>query len=132
VEGQVPMFIFSRHRVSQLYSLALIYLYVATYDSQGYGGGILTHLPVTGAYYFVYPDKQPNIEAALILSGIHCVYGTCIQISNKRNGFPPFKAACTYFVVIPFHLQSVPVHSTSCVKCIQLHIEKCSVALLCN
>jgi hypothetical protein len=41
-----------RKRVAQLYPKALGSLYVASYDSQGYGGGILTkHLPS-------YSEKQ--------------------------------------------------------------------------
>jgi hypothetical protein len=39
---QIPLFISSRNRVVQLYPLVLCFLYVAIYDSQGYGGGILT------------------------------------------------------------------------------------------
>jgi hypothetical protein len=40
---------------------------------------------------------------------------------------------CSVSLVIPFHLQSVPVHSANCVKtCIQWHVEECSVALLCT
>jgi hypothetical protein len=42
--GQVPVFISPRNRVAQLYSRALDSLFVASYDSQGYGGGILTRL----------------------------------------------------------------------------------------
>jgi hypothetical protein len=44
LEGQVPVFISSRNRVAQLYPRALGSLFVASHDSQGYGGGILTHL----------------------------------------------------------------------------------------
>jgi hypothetical protein len=44
LEGQVPVFISPRNRVAQLYSQALGYIFVASYDSQGYGGGILTRL----------------------------------------------------------------------------------------
>jgi hypothetical protein len=42
LEGQVPVFISPRNRVAQLYPQALGSLYIASYDSQGYGGGILT------------------------------------------------------------------------------------------
>jgi hypothetical protein len=44
LEGQVPIFISPRNRVVQLYPRALGSLFVASYDSQSYGGGILTHL----------------------------------------------------------------------------------------
>jgi hypothetical protein len=40
LEGQVPVFISSRNRVAQLYPQALGSFFVASYDSQGYGGGI--------------------------------------------------------------------------------------------
>jgi hypothetical protein len=44
LEGQVPVFISSRNRVAQLYLRALGSLFVASYDSQGSGGVILTRL----------------------------------------------------------------------------------------
>jgi hypothetical protein len=44
LEGQVPVFISPRNRVAQLYPRALGSLFVASYDSQGCGGGILTRL----------------------------------------------------------------------------------------
>jgi hypothetical protein len=40
--GQVPVFLSPRYSVAQLYPLALSFLFIASYDSQGYGGGILT------------------------------------------------------------------------------------------
>jgi hypothetical protein len=50
LEGQVPVFISPRNRVAQLYPRALGSLYVASYDSPGYGGGILTRLH-TGCFW---------------------------------------------------------------------------------
>jgi hypothetical protein len=44
LEGQVPIFISPRNRVARLYPQALGSLFVASYDSQGYGGGIRTSL----------------------------------------------------------------------------------------
>jgi hypothetical protein len=44
LEGQVPVFIFSRNGVAQLYPQALGSIFVASYDSQGYGEGIRTRL----------------------------------------------------------------------------------------
>jgi hypothetical protein len=44
LEGQVSVFISTGNRVAQLYTRALGSLFVASYDSQGYGGGILTRL----------------------------------------------------------------------------------------
>jgi hypothetical protein len=42
--GQVPVFIFPSNRVAQLYPHAMGSLFVASYDSQGYDGGIRTRL----------------------------------------------------------------------------------------
>jgi hypothetical protein len=44
LEGQVPVFISPRNRMAQLYPRALGSIFVASYDSQGYDGGILTRL----------------------------------------------------------------------------------------
>jgi hypothetical protein len=44
LEGQVPVFISLRNRVAQLYPPGTGSLFIASYDSQGYGGGILTRL----------------------------------------------------------------------------------------
>jgi hypothetical protein len=40
LKDQVPVFISSRNMVARLYMQALGSLFVASYDSQGYGGGI--------------------------------------------------------------------------------------------
>jgi hypothetical protein len=40
LEGQAPVFTSPRNRVARLYPQALGSLFVASYDSQGYGGGI--------------------------------------------------------------------------------------------
>jgi hypothetical protein len=45
MEGQVLVFISPRNRVAQFHTQALDPLFVASYDSQGYGGGIRTLLP---------------------------------------------------------------------------------------
>jgi hypothetical protein len=42
--GLVPVFIFPRNKVAQLYLQALGSFFVTSYDSQGYGGGFRTHL----------------------------------------------------------------------------------------
>jgi hypothetical protein len=48
LEGQIPVFIYPRNRVAQLYPRALGSLFVASYDSKGYGGGTVARLH-TGA-----------------------------------------------------------------------------------
>jgi hypothetical protein len=44
LEGQVPVFISPRNRVTRLYPQTLSFFSVSSYDSQGYGGGIRTGL----------------------------------------------------------------------------------------
>jgi hypothetical protein len=44
LEGQVHVLISPRNRVTQLYPQALGSLFVASYDTQGYDGGIRNHL----------------------------------------------------------------------------------------
>jgi hypothetical protein len=44
IESQVPVFMSPRNRVAQLYPQALDFLFITSYDSQGYGGGIRTRL----------------------------------------------------------------------------------------
>jgi hypothetical protein len=44
LEGQILIFISFRNRVAQLYPQALGSLFIASYDSQGYGGSIRTRL----------------------------------------------------------------------------------------
>jgi hypothetical protein len=61
LEGQVPVFIHPSNRVTQLYSQALGSLFVISYDSQDYGGGIrprlntgfsqLSELPLLSSHY---------------------------------------------------------------------------------
>jgi hypothetical protein len=51
LEGQVPVFISPRNRVAQLYPRALGSLFIASYDSQGYGGGIRPRLHTRFHYH---------------------------------------------------------------------------------
>jgi hypothetical protein len=44
LEGQVPVVIYPRNRVALLYPQALGSPFIASYDSQGYGGGIRPRL----------------------------------------------------------------------------------------
>jgi hypothetical protein len=54
LEGQVPVFISPRNRVAQLYHQALGSFFVASYDSQGYGGGIRTCLHAGSLLFFFW------------------------------------------------------------------------------
>jgi hypothetical protein len=58
LEGQDPVFIYPRKRVAQLYPPALGSLFVASHDSQGYGGGIRSRLH-TGFCLIAVPLRSP-------------------------------------------------------------------------
>jgi hypothetical protein len=59
LEGQVPVFISPRNRLAQLYPRVLGSIYVASNDSQGYGGGILTVPQPGGPGLRIYiPQEQ--------------------------------------------------------------------------
>jgi hypothetical protein len=53
LEGQIPVFKSPRNRVARLYTQALGSLFIASYDSQGYGGGIRPRLH-KGYNYTIY------------------------------------------------------------------------------
>jgi hypothetical protein len=59
LEGQIPS-----HRVAQLYSQAIGSLFVASYNSQGYGGGIWTSL------YAGKPKTQSQCHSCFMAGGL--------------------------------------------------------------
>jgi hypothetical protein len=65
VEDQVPVFSSASNRVAPVYSQAPGSLFVALYDSQGYGGGILTLLH-TGKTSSI----GPSFSAVPLLRGV--------------------------------------------------------------
>jgi hypothetical protein len=74
LEGQVPVFIFPRNSVAQLYSQALGSLFIASYDSQGYGGGIRTrHTGPDGPRYIASARAAQKTSSSTISSIVACV-----------------------------------------------------------
>jgi hypothetical protein len=76
LEGQVPVFVSPINMVAQLYPQALGSLFVASYDSQGYGGGIRTCLH-TGIFQhrnasvvYTHQLKPINISARNFLKSL--------------------------------------------------------------
>jgi hypothetical protein len=61
LEGHVPVFISPIKRVPQLYPQALGSLFVASYDSPGYGGGIRTRLHKARGYPCSIYTKVPGL-----------------------------------------------------------------------
>jgi hypothetical protein len=60
LQNQVSVFMTPSDRVAQLYPQALVSLFVAFYDWQGYGGGILTrlHMGHFHHHYFILTLHQ--------------------------------------------------------------------------
>jgi hypothetical protein len=70
MEGQVPLFISPRNRVAQFYPQVLLSFFVASYDSEGYGGGIRTRLHagklsvwLVSPSYNLHTDRIENIAS---------------------------------------------------------------------
>jgi hypothetical protein len=95
--GKVPVFISPKNRVAQLNPLALGSLFVASYDSQGYSGGILTRLHTYMGTVVLIASRTLNAQitfpfAVLLLRGSHlcCVLPSthqgplCIYLSRGR------------------------------------------------
>jgi hypothetical protein len=86
-EGQVPVFITPRNRAAQLYTQELGSLFVASYDSQGYGGGIRPCLH-TGSIVFLITilhglRRKHRLNKVTIL---FVTAGTCIPIRCLETG----------------------------------------------
>jgi hypothetical protein len=79
LEGQVPVFISLRKSVARLYPQALSSLFVVSYDSQGYGGGIRSRLH-TGLEYGV-------LSAVVMKSSLFWDITQCnsIQLSSSSE-----------------------------------------------
>jgi hypothetical protein len=77
LEGQVPVFISPSDSVAQLYPQALGSLFIASYDSQGYGGGIRTRL---------HADIM------------HCSNCPLYNISVRTAQKPPLPCCCVQFL----------------------------------
>jgi hypothetical protein len=75
--GQVPVFISPRNRVAQLYHRALGSLFVASYDSQGYGGDVLTRLHTgytvrrSTFFYMTYINSVRTSQEAQYISPLY-------------------------------------------------------------
>jgi hypothetical protein len=79
LEGQVTIFISPKNKVAHLYPQALGSLFVAYYDSQGYGRGIRTrlHAGMWGLHTHTHLYKCRCLAIAI----------TCLQVLSSSGGF---------------------------------------------
>jgi hypothetical protein len=88
MEGQIPVFVYPRDTMAQLYPQALCSLFVASYDSQGYGGGIrsLLHTALIQMIFvlFITPRHGPRGKYGLSLAEKACLQRRCIATKIIR------------------------------------------------
>jgi hypothetical protein len=90
LEGQVPVFISPRNRVAKIYPQALGSLFVASYDSQGYSGGIRTrhHRGLKRVYRTIAQRRSlhgPHRKQPLCCWGVFTA-GTCLPSQCLEKG----------------------------------------------
>jgi hypothetical protein len=78
MEDQAPGFISSRNRVAQLYLQALGFLFVASYESQGYGGVIRPRLLLSYVTPFHGPHRNTISNSTSIVACASVAAGTCL------------------------------------------------------
>jgi hypothetical protein len=86
LEDLVPVFMSHNDRVAQFYTQTPRSLFVAFYDSQGYGGAILTR-PHTGIYEFIADAKKrvSCIIQAHISQLRKTLHGSCLFCDIHNN-----------------------------------------------
>jgi hypothetical protein len=90
LEGQFPVFISPRNRVARLYPQALDSLCVASYDSQGYGGGTRPR-PHTGLnpFFSAWPLIQSSGIRGKCLLLVRSHGSLCTELISRNP--PPWK-----------------------------------------
>jgi hypothetical protein len=107
IEGQVPVFMYLRYRVTLLYPQALNSRFVAFYDSQGYGGGVRTRLH-TGSRYRVFlssgrigfPDREQNVSRKLMARRPVTEPGDLLLRERPCRNHTPISTAATLTLTV--------------------------------
>jgi hypothetical protein len=87
LEGQVPVFISLRKRVAQLYPRVPDSFFVASYGSQGYGGGIRTslHAGMKSESKLCY-DQRSVVSLSWVKSKSKLLYDWWLNIQSVPHG----------------------------------------------
>jgi hypothetical protein len=98
LEGQVPVLIYPRNRVAQLYPQALSFLSIVSYNSQGYGEGIVTllHMGYTGMTCCVYNSEVDQIGNAILSAVAYCLL-ICIIATARVSTKQETSLCCKYY-----------------------------------
>jgi hypothetical protein len=85
LEGQVPLFISSMNRVARFYPKALNFLFVASYDSQGYGGDTPPGLVRLSFITSRELDRNQILQGfQYCFSGLSCIGNVCNSVATVR------------------------------------------------
>jgi hypothetical protein len=87
LEGQVAVFISPRNRVARLYPQAFGSLFVASYESQDYGGGIR---PLLHTGELTTSTCRPYFCAPYITEVASAPHSDCASVSTSRHAFYQF------------------------------------------
>jgi hypothetical protein len=97
--------------------------------------GVPVDIVVEHWYHFCQSWSNVGGQWALYINGQLAAAGEDLQVSVRSGTHTsqrPDRFVYTYIAITSFYFQSVPVDAAYCVELIQWHVERCSVALLCN
>jgi hypothetical protein len=102
VRGQVPLFISPIYREARLYPQALGSLFIASYDSQGYGGGIRPRLHTESnlsynrsSLYRLRTDNTENTSHVIPSQRAHWRTDCCLAMSYNIRPLRHIFHCCT-------------------------------------
>jgi hypothetical protein len=118
LEGQIPVFVSPRKRVAQLYPEALDSVFVASYDTRGYGGSIPSMSAGLGSsLYSLWADTTENTVFSQFL---YC-YRDMFTSSLHRNGSSIVRVFISSRSCLPSRCQAMNVYSSSAILSFRRH-----------
>jgi hypothetical protein len=83
LESQIPVFLSTRNRVTRLYPQALGFLFITSYDSQGYGG-VIPPLLHTGDLRYIASGQPPQKTPLPLLLHVDILLQRYVWAKNER------------------------------------------------